>query len=254
MKVRVVITGIALTVLGVFIPLVGWFLLLPAGLIVIVVGLILKEEIEPVKPATAETAGRSEDVLLDVDLVITEMEAIARRMPQLSQEVETSVELADQYAACLKDAESKTRLARHLENSLNQIIRTSEQELEAAESSVSDLERSKEVYGIQSESLDTKIVRETARRDELRANLEKQEGMLSELRAKREQLSLLAGKGLGTVKPEKVGLYARVLIMYKEKYGEAAEKKLKRDLTLGGRSLEEIHDILRRQRAPEQTR
>jgi len=247
LKVRVVISGIALTVLGVFIPLVDWFLLLPAGLIVIVAGLILKEEIEPVKPVAAETAGRSEDVLLDVDLVISEMEAIARKMRQLSQEAETRVELADQYATCLKDAESKTGLARHLEDSLTQIIRRSEQELGVAESSVSDLERSKEVYGVQSESLETKIARETAKRDELRANLKKQESMLSELRAKREQLALLAGRDPGTVKPEKVGLYAGVLVMYKEKYGEAAEKKLKRDLTIGGRSSEEIHNILRRQ-------
>ena len=70
--------------------------------------------------------------------------------------------------------------------------------------------------------------------------------MLRELRAKREQLAVLVGGELGTTS-ERIGLYARVLVKYREKYGEAAEKKLKRDLALGGRSLEQIHNLIYRE-------
>lgn len=225
-------------VLGFFIPFVGWFLLLPAGLIVIAAGLIMKEEPTPAKPAA-----RPEEVLLDVDLVISEMKAIAGKIPELSLGAKADVELADRYATCLKNAESEIRLATYLEDSLIQTISKAGQELKIAESAVSDLERSREVYGVQSESLETKISREKARLDELGADVARWGSMLRELRAKREQLAVLVGRELGTTS-ERIGLYARVLVKYREKYGEAAEKKLKRDLALGGRSLEQIHNLI----------
>lgn len=241
MNVRVVVSGIALTVLGVFIPFVGWFFLLPIGLIVIVAGLIIKEEPLPAKLAAVEPAMRREDVLLDVDLVASEMEAIARKMPELSLGAKTNVELADQYATCLKDAESRIVRAGHLEDSLIQTISKGKQDLQATESTLSELERSREVYGVETESLETKIAREESRLDELRADVAKWRSMLRELRAKRKQLAVLASSELGTA-PERIGVYARVLMKYKEKYGEAAERKLKRDLALGGRSIEQIHN------------
>jgi len=238
---RTVVLGIALTVLGVFIPFVGWFLLLPAGLIMIAAGLVMKEEPTPAKPAA-----RPEEVLLDVDLVISEMKAIAGKIPELSRGAKADVELADQYATCLKDAESKIRLATYLEGSLIQTISKADQELKIAESAVSDLERSREVYGVQSESLETKISQEKARLDDLEANVARWGSILRELRAKREQLAVLVGRELETTS-ERIGLYARVLAKYREKYGEAAEKKLKRDLALGGRSLEQIHNLIYRE-------
>lgn len=248
MNVRITVSGMALTILGVFVPIIGWFILLPAGLIAMFAGLIMKEETAKVSPTEPEAILRPEEVLLDADLITSEMEAIARKMPELSRVTKTNVEFADQYATCLKDAKSKVELAGHIEKSLIQTIEKVKQQAQETESALSDLERSREVYGVKSESLETKIAQEKARLDELRANVKKWESTLHELRSKREQLANLVSRELETkpdnITSENIGLYFKVLMKYREKYGEAAEKKLKRDLTLGERRLEELYRMI----------
>lgn len=239
MNVRTTVLGMALTILGIFIPLVGWFFLLPVGLIVIVAGLIMKE-----KPAQVKQELGPEEVLLEVDLVTSEMEALLDKIPELSRKAKTSVELADQYETCLQDAESKVGLAEYLEGSLTQIIEKVKQQLQVTESAMSGLERSKEVYGVKAESLETKIAQEKANLDELTANVEKWGSMLRKLRLKRNQLADLMSGELVSKRPKEIGLYFKVLMKYREKYGEKAEKKLKRDLGLGGRRLQELYNIM----------
>jgi chromosome segregation ATPase len=245
LNVRTTVAGMALIVLGIFIPIVGWFTLLPVGLIALLVGLVTQEKVVAVKSALSP-----EEVLLDVDMVTSEMGAIARKLPEFSQAAKTNVELVDQYATCLKDAESKIGLVKNLEGPLIQIIEKAKQQLQATESALTSLERSREVYGVQAESLDTKIVQEKARLGELRTNIEKWENMLRELRSKRKQLMGLLDSEEASSMPENAGLYLKVLLKYREKYGEAAEKKLNRDLVLGGRRLEELYNLLYREEKP----
>lgn len=226
MNVRTTVTGMALVILGIFIPIIGWFLMIPVGLIITIAGLIIKEkeEVATVKPL------RPEEVLLDTDLVVSEIEAISRKIPELSKSSKTSVESSIQYVTCLKDAESKITLGKNLESSLTHIVEELKQRLQATESSLNNLERSKEAYGVQAESLEIKTAQEKAKLDELRANTEKYENMLGKLKEKRETLADLLIKELGSDTTETIELYLKLLMKYRERYGEAAEEKLEKDL------------------------
>ena len=216
----------ALVILGIIIPIIGWFMLLPIGVIVMIAGLIMKEEVMVV-PAPRPP----EEVLLDADLVISEIEAISRKIMELSKGAKTNFELIDQYVACLKDAKLKIGVAGNIESSFAQIIGEVKRQLDATESAITDLEKSRVVYGVQAESLETKMAQERAKLEGSRANAEKWEDMLFKLRLKRDALAGLLRTELGSETTETIGLCLKVSMKYREKYGKAAEKKLKRDLT-----------------------
>lgn len=227
LNTRITIAGMALVILGLFIPVIGWFIILPIGLVAIIAGLIGKEEVKAV-----EKLRPKEDVILDADLVTSQIKAISKKILELRQ-ILTNFESIDQYAACLKDAESKIQSAKNLEPSLIQIVGEVRSQINEAESTVNDLEKSKLVYGIQSESLEKKIAQERAKLETLRKDMEKYEKILFELRSKCDVLASLLHEELGPDETaETKALYLKVLARYKEKFGKDADKKLKRDLSV----------------------
>jgi chromosome segregation ATPase len=228
---KVTIAGMALVFLGIFIPLIGWFLILPFGLIVIVAGLIMTEEAKAVSVESAPAPRSIEEVLLDADLVTAEMEAIARKIMEFRNLKET-LESIDRYLGCLKDAKSKINTAGNIESSIVQILKEINSRLSATEAKIADLEKSKNIYGVQRESLDLKISQAKVEWEGLKADVAKYENILKELRSKRDTLTDLLNKELGSETIETIEPYLKTIVMYREKYGEKAEKKFQKNLSV----------------------
>ncbi|MEM1554789.1 MAG: hypothetical protein QXJ72_07915 [Thermoproteota archaeon] len=229
MNQSITIAGIALVILGLFIPIIGWFLLIPAGLIVIILGLIAKEEVKAKPAESTKTSCSIEEVLLDADLVTAEMEAIAQKITEFGNK--DNPELIDTYVSLLKDANSKINVAENIESSLVIILKDFESQLKAIESKIADLKKSRDVYGVHRESLELKIAKEEAERERLKANVEKYRKLLDELKSKKDLLTNILNKELGSETIETIELYLKTMMKYKEKYGEKGEKKFKQNLS-----------------------
>ncbi|MEM2088877.1 MAG: hypothetical protein QXF52_09465 [Thermoproteota archaeon] len=217
--------------LGLFVPILGWFLILPLGLMAIIAGLIANEEAGTVLVKSAPPLRSIEEVLLDADLVTAEMEAIALKIMELGS-LKEDFAFIDRYIGCLKDAKTKIAAAGNVESSLLRILTDVKSQLSAAEAEIADLEKSKNLYGVQRESLELKISQEKAKWEKLKADVARYENILNELRLKRDALTSLLNKELGSETMETIESYLKIMMKYREKYGEKAEKKFNQNLSV----------------------